>query len=268
MTRITAQSVWRDVERLRRANPLVVNVTNNVVTNTTANALLALGASPAMSHNAADVAELAALAQAVVVNPGTPAAPYIEAMHTAGRAANQVGAPVVLDPVAVFATATRRRIIESLLEDVRVAVIRGNASEIMTLAGEQAAGKGADSSHGADQAEEAARALARSLGCVVCVSGEVDLITDGERRVTVANGDAMMPKVTGLGCTASALVGAFVGVNEDRFEGCAHAMAVMGVAGELAAAKAAGPGTLQVYFYDALYNLAQADLESLLRAGG
>ncbi|MCM0755999.1 hydroxyethylthiazole kinase [Desulfovibrio aminophilus] len=250
--------VWTDVVRIRRANPLVLNVTNNVVTNITANALLALGASPAMSHAAEDAKELAWLAQAVVLNIGTPAADYVESMFAAGASAREKGIPVILDPVAAGATAYRRRLCRDLLENVRPSVIRGNASEIMALAGENAVSKGADSVHGSGEARSAARSLARAHSCVVCVSGAVDYVTDGKTTLAVSNGVELMTKVTGLGCTATALIGAFTAVNADRLTATAHAMAVMGLAGELAAQGASGPGTLEARFLDALYTLDEA----------
>lgn len=257
--------VWADVVRIRERNPLVLNVTNNVVTNSTANALLALGASPAMTHTAEDAAELAALAEALVLNIGTPAADYAESMFSAGAAAGRKGIPVVLDPVAVGATAYRRRLVGRLLDQVRVALIRGNASEILFLAGENAVTKGADSLHGSSEAVEAAKTLARSRACVVCVSGAVDYVTDGNAVLAAGNGSPLMTKVTGLGCTASALAGAFLAVNPDHLAAAAHAAAVMGLAGELAAEGAPGPGTLQLRFYDRLYALTEAEVASRLR---
>ncbi|HMM38423.1 MAG TPA: hydroxyethylthiazole kinase [Desulfovibrio sp.] len=257
--------VWTDVVRIRRANPLVLNVTNNVVTNITANALLALGASPAMSHAAEDAKELAWLAQAVVLNIGTPAADYVESMFAAGASAREKGIPVILDPVAAGATAYRRRLCRDLLENVRPSVIRGNASEIMALAGENAVSKGADSVHGSGEARSAARSLARAHSCVVCVSGAVDYVTDGKMTLAVSNGVELMTKVTGLGCTATALIGAFVAVNADRLTATAHAMAVMGLAGELAAQGAAGPGTLEARFLDALYTLDETTVAAGVR---
>ncbi|MFO7595891.1 MAG: hydroxyethylthiazole kinase, partial [Desulfocurvibacter africanus] len=204
-----ASTVWAHLCRVREKNPLVLNVTNNVVTNTTANALLALGASPAMTHAPDDAGELASLADAVVLNIGTPASSYIESMFKAGQAANAKGIPVVLDPVAAGATAYRREVVAELLKRVRLAAIRGNASEILYVAGEQGSSKGADSTNASEEALDAARSLAERLGAVVCVSGARDVITDGRSVLAVDNGHLMMTKVTGLGCTATALVGAF-----------------------------------------------------------
>ena len=247
------EAVWEDVRRIREINPLVLNVTNNVVTNITANALLALGASPAMSHAPEDAEELARYAGAVVLNMGTPAATYVESMIRAARAAGEI--PVVLDPVAAGATSYRRNTVCRVLDAAEMAVIRGNASEIMALAGMNAASKGVDSLHDTDEALGAARSLSLDRGCVVCVSGARDMVTNGETVYRIEGGHSMMPKVTGMGCIASALVGAFCAVNANYLEAAGHAMAVMGVAGELAAEGAPGPGTLQYRLYDMLYLL-------------
>ncbi len=261
-----ASTVWAHLCRVRERNPLVLNVTNNVVTNTTANALLALGASPAMTHAPDDAGELASLADAVVLNIGTPASSYIESMFKAGQAANAKGIPVVLDPVAAGATAYRREAVAELLKRVRLAAIRGNASEILYVAGEQGASKGADSTNASEEALDAARALAERLGAVVCVSGARDVITDGRSVLGVDNGHAMMTKVTGLGCTATALVGAFSAcAGGEPLAGVTAAMAVMGIAGEVAAQDAPGPGTLQVRFLDCLYAMGEELVRSRLR---
>ncbi|WP_027366405.1 hydroxyethylthiazole kinase [Desulfocurvibacter africanus] len=264
-------TVWAHLCRVREKNPLVLNVTNNVVTNTTANALLALGASPAMTHAPDDAGELASLADAVVLNIGTPASSYIESMFKAGQAANSKGIPVVLDPVAAGATAYRREVVAELLKRVRLAAIRGNASEILYVAGEQGSSKGADSTNASEEALDAARALAERLGAVVCVSGARDVITDGRSVLAVDNGHPMMTKVTGLGCTATALVGAFAacaGGADDmggRLAATTTAMAVMGLAGEVAAQDAPGPGTLQVRFLDSLYAMDEELIRSRLK---
>jgi len=260
-----ASAAFADLRRIRELGPLVVNITNNVVTNVTANALLALGASPAMTHSPADAASLAALASALVLNIGTPTESCAGSMLAAGAAANGAGVPVAFDPVAAGATPYRRSLAETLLAQVSMAVVRGNASEILHLAGETAASKGADSAHVSEEAAPAAMRLASRLGCVVRVSGAVDVITDGRQTVRLAGGHPLMTKVTGLGCTATALVGAFLAVSPDPLAATVQAMAVMGCAGAMAAEGAAGPGSLQVRFLDALYTMTEADLESRVR---
>ncbi|MYL81914.1 hydroxyethylthiazole kinase [Desulfovibrio aerotolerans] len=255
-----ASAVYADLCRIRQQAPLVVNITNNVVTNVTANALLALGASPAMTHHPVDAAELAGLARAVVLNMGTPGEENTASLLAAAAAAGGAGVPIAFDPVAVGATSRRREVAKRLLETVGLAAIRGNASEILYLAGSNAASRGVDSLHASREAAKAAMSLAQGLGCVVCVSGEIDVVTDGREVIELAGGHAMMTRVTGLGCTATALVGAFLAVNPDRLTATVHAMAVMAAAGALAAAGAAGPGSLAVRFLDLLYTLTEADI--------
>lgn len=259
--------VWEDVQRIRAQAPLVLNITNYVVMNTTANALLAIGASPVMAHAIDEAADMARIAQALVINIGTLSPPWVEAMFIAGRVARERGIGIVLDPVGCGATAYRTQTAQDLVREIRPAVIRGNASEIKALLHSGGNTKGVDSRDDPDAVAADAKALAHSAGCVVSVSGAVDLITDGERVARVANGHALMPRVTGMGCTASAITGAFVAVNADRFAAATHAMGVMGVTGEIAGAAAAGPGSFQVNFLDALHGLDAAQLAARLRLG-
>lgn len=233
--------------------------------NTTANALLALGASPVMAHAVEEVEEMVGFAGALVLNIGTLSAAWVDAMILAGRQANRKGIPVVVDPVGAGATSFRDQTMQRLLAEVRPAVIRGNASEIRALYYAEQGTKGVDSTHTSEQALDAARALAVAIQCVVCTSGETDVVVSPQGVIRVSNGHPMMPRVTGLGCTATALIGAFAAVDPSPFEATAHAMAVMGIAGEIAAAHSAGPGSLQVHFLDALYQLRAQDIESRLK---
>ena len=260
-----ASGIWRDVERIRADAPLVHNITNYVVMNTSANALLALGASPVMAHAIEEVRDMAGLASALVINIGTLSGPWIASMSAAIAAAKKRGIPIVLDPVGAGATPFRTETALRLLSEGPPAILRGNASEIRALHTTEGATKGVDSRHASEDALEAARSLSRFRGCVVCVSGAVDLIVHGDETIRVMNGHPMMPRVTGLGCTASALVGAFAAVNPSPFRAAAHAMAVMGIAGEMAAEGAPGPGTLQVRFLDALYTLSEKDIVDRLK---
>jgi hydroxyethylthiazole kinase len=233
--------------------------------NTTANALLALGASPVMAHAVEEAEEMAAMARAVVINIGTLSAPWVEAMIKAGRVARQRGIPLVLDPVGSGATRYRTETALHLIAATRPCIIRGNASEIRSLAGAGGGTKGVDSSHGTEESVDAARKLATRAECVVSMSGPVDVIVDTAREIRVGNGHAMMPRVTGLGCTASALTGAFAAVNSSVLEAAAHAMAVLGIAGEIAAERAEGPGSFQMLLLDALYRMDACEIERRLR---
>jgi hydroxyethylthiazole kinase len=257
--------IWSDIQRIRNQAPLVHNITNYVVMNTSANALLALGASPVMAHATEEMEAMVALASALVLNIGTLSTPWIKAMVKAGQAAKRRGIPIVLDPVGSGATPFRTATARDLLKRIAPTIIRGNASEIRSLRREGSGTKGVDSSHSPDDVQEDAAALAQATGCVVVVSGAVDLIVAGNRRARIANGHPMMTRVTGLGCTASALTGAFAAVNPDPFNAALHAMAVMGIAGEIAAGMASGPGTLQLHFLDTLYRLQERDIKERLR---
>jgi hydroxyethylthiazole kinase len=262
---LIVQEIWQDLCKLRAAAPLVHNITNYVVMNTTANALLALGASPVMAHAIDEVDELVAVAGALVLNIGTLSPPWIKAMVRAGQAAVRRGCPIVLDPVGVGATALRTATALRLLREAPPTIIRGNASEIRALCGENHGPKGVESRHAAAEALAAAQELSRAQGCVVSVSGEVDLIVEGDSVIRVANGHPMMPRVTGLGCTATAVTAAFAAVSPTPLRAAVHGMAIMGVAGELAGEQAAGPGSFQVAFLDALANVTPGDLEQRLR---
>jgi hydroxyethylthiazole kinase len=241
--------------RVRATSPLVQNITNYVVMNNTANALLAIGASPAMVHAPEEAGEFIAISGALVVNPGTLSKEFVAGMHVACEQARALGRPWVLDPVGVGATAYRNQTNADLLRHLP-AVVRCNASELLALASvAKTPTKGVDSTHGADEAVLPAIRFARGQGCVASVSGEVDVVTDGVRLVRIANGHALMPRVTGLGCTASALTGAFLAVEKDALVAASAALVVLGLAGELAAARSAGPGSLQMHLLDLLYTL-------------
>jgi hydroxyethylthiazole kinase len=251
----TIQSIDHDLNNIRGTTPLVHNITNFVVMNSTANALLAIGASPVMAHALEEVEEMTSISSALVINIGTLSQTWVESMELALATAHLNNIPVVFDPVGAGATTFRTKTCLRLLQHTNPAVIRGNASEIMALAGAQQKTKGVDSSAAETAAEDAANELAHTYNCVVCVSGAIDLITDGKSNILVHNGEPMMPKVTGLGCTASAVVGAFCAVNSNYLDATTNAMTVMGICGEIAAQQANGPGTLQLHFIDALHNI-------------
>jgi len=260
-----AKDIIRDLELVRVQSPLVHNITNYVAMNLTANALLAVGASPVMAHAVEEVEDMVAIASALVINIGTLSEPWIKAMSRAAMAAGRKGIPIIYDPVGVGATPFRTRTILALLEAARPAVIRGNASEIMASAGASSRTKGVDSAVAAASALDSARTLSQRHDCVVCVSGETDHIVSKSDLTMIKNGHALMPRVTGLGCTASALCGAFAAVNSDYFAATVSAMVVMGIAGEIAAEKSSGPGSMQVQFLDALFNLTGAEIEKRLK---
>lgn len=259
---------WSDLQQIRAQNPLVHNITNYVVMNSTANALLAVGASPVMAHALEEVEEMVGYARALVINIGTLSPPWVESMMRAAKAARRRQIPIVLDPVGSGATALRTRTVQRLLEEAPPTILRGNASEIRSLVVSESSTKGVDSTHAAGEALEAAQTLSRRHGCVVTVSGATDLIAFEGRVVRVHNGHPMMTAVTGLGCTASALIGAFAAVNPSPLLAAANAMAVLGIAAELAVLRSRGPGTLQLHLLDELYCLREEDVLARLRREG
>ena len=251
------EQIWKNIELMRAEAPLVHNITNDVVMNNTANALLAAGASPIMAHAVEEIDEMVALCRATVINIGTLDRFTVESMKAAIRRANEIHHPVILDPVGAGATSFRNKVLQDILSAGTPRYIRGNASEIMTMAGLSTTSKGVDSTESSLNSLEAARVLSRRVGCVVCVSGETDLVVLEDRVMYLHNGSPMMEKVTGLGCTATAILGAFAAVVEDEFMAAVSATAFMGICGEIAAGMSKGPGTLQLNLYDVMYNLTR-----------
>lgn len=263
---ITPETIFTDVQAIRKTSPLVHNITNYVVMNNTANALLALGASPVMAHAEPEVADMTGIAGALVINIGTLSDPWIAAMFLAAQAASDKHIPMVLDPVGAGATTYRTDTAKKLMRQFKPGIIRGNGSEIMALGRQNAVTRGVDSASAADLAVDTAKSLSREHGSVLCTTGETDYIIKNNDVIKIRGGHAMMPRITGLGCTASALCGAFAAVNPDLVEAAAHAMAVMGIAGKIAGKNASGPGSFQVLFLDALYQLSESDIQQHFKA--
>ncbi len=246
---------------VREHTPLVHNITNLVVMHTTANALLCAGASPVMAHAPEEVEEITGIASALVLNIGTLARDWIASMHLALAMANRRGIPVVIDPVGAGASRMRTDTALALLRESKNAVLRGNASEIMALTGKTGGTRGVDSTASMAAAEDSAGMLALRHACTVCVSGPVDLVTNGTESFTVTGGSPLMPLVTGMGCTATALVAAFAGVcgPKERTLATLSAMGVMSAAGGIAAARCQGPGSFLIAFLDVLHALSATD---------
>lgn len=251
-------SLRRDVAAIREQAPLVHNITNFVVMNNTANALLALGASPVMAHAEEEVEDMVRLSKALVVNVGTLSAEWVRGMERAMCAAHEAGVPIVYDPVGAGATPYRNEVNKRLLTMAPPTIIRGNGSEIMAVAagfelGASAQTKGVDSTAASDAAVAAASALSERLKAVVVVSGPTDYVVNGNEVLENHHGTPIMARVTGMGCTATAVCGAFAAVNGDPAAAALNAMALMGLCGERALANSNGPGSFQVAFLDALY---------------
>lgn len=257
--------VTSHLENLREKNPLVHNITNVVVTNFVANGLLALGASPVMAYAKEEVADMASIANSLVLNIGTLSTTEVEAMIIAGKSANTSGVPVVLDPVGAGATSFRTESVRRILAEVKVDILRGNSAEIANVIGENWLIKGVDASDGAGDIVNLAKKAANKHACVVVITGKDDVVTDGEETYIVENGHAMLTKVTGAGCLVSAVIGAFSTTAENKILTSVSALVYYGVAAELAAKKQAanGPGSFQIDLLNQLYQVSKSEIEGL-----
>ena len=253
------------IQQTRHKRPLVHCITNYVSANDCANLLLGCGASAIMADDPEEVAEVTTMCDGLVLNMGTPNPRKLEALLIAGKEANRLGHPVVLDPVGVGSSAMRQEAARKLLEQVRFAAIRGNATEIATLVRGTAAHRGVDADEQNDATEANARQLARKTGAVVIVTGDTDLVTDGTTLYRVHNGHPMMRTVTGAGCQLSALVGAYITANADRpLQAALAAVCAMGVCGEIAHRRLTpldGNASYRNYILDAICNLTPQALE-------
>jgi hydroxyethylthiazole kinase len=256
-----ARKAAENLGRLRDKKPLIHNITNYVVMNFTANALLACGASPVMAHAMEEVEEMVSFAGSLVLNIGTLTPDWVDSMLKAGRRANELDIPVILDPVGSGATTLRTESAKRLIRDLNIRVVRGNASEVLSLSQAGSRTKGVDAIHSVEEAAESATLLARELSTTLAITGPVDLVTDGERLYRVSNGHELMGYVTGTGCAATALMGAFLAVDPDPVEASATALAYFGLAGEKAATLAQAPGSFQIALLDALYTIDQETLK-------
>ena len=237
--------------KLRSTRPLVHNLTSATVANFTANALLALGAAPAMVEAVDEFEHFIPMAQALSVNLGSLTPSRWAAIKSATKIAKSCNTPWVLDPVGAGGIPTRVNFARLLFAQNPTA-IRGNTSEILALIGEPGGGRGVDTGSGSEHAVAAAETLARLTGAVVAVTGEIDYVTDGRQTIAVTGGHVMMTQVTGMGCAASAIVAACVGIETDRLRAVAAALSFVGRAGALAAMKSNGPGSFAVAYLDAL----------------
>ncbi len=257
--------IIRALEKLREKKPLVQNITNYVVMNTTANALLAIGASPVMAHAVDELEDMLKLADALVINIGTLDEHWIRSMEEAARLAASMGKPVVLDPVGAGATRLRTKTALRLLEVGKISVVRGNFGEINALLGSYGGTRGVDSAvYDKEKARELAEKASREFGVVVAVTGPVDYVSDSKETYAVENGHPMLGRVTGTGCIATALIGAFLAV-EDPLKATVSALTVFGVVAEKAFEEAPYPGSFHAKLYDWLYRVDSNILEKYAR---
>jgi hydroxyethylthiazole kinase len=260
-----AQETVEILREIRQRQPLIHHITNFVVMNSTANVTLAIGASPIMAHAHEEMEAVAAFAGALNLNIGTLTHEWIESMLVAGKAAGERGIPIVLDPVGSGATSFRTDAAKRIIAEVPVTVIRGNASEIMSLFSEEIRIRGVDSLETVDAVRDGAHRLARELKKIIAVTGAVDFVTNGEKAVEIHNGHPMFGRVTGTGCAATTAISCFCAASADQFTSTACALGYYGLAGEEAARVSQGPGSFQVALYDALYNLSEETMMAKLK---
>ncbi|MEA3345063.1 MAG: hydroxyethylthiazole kinase [Chloroflexota bacterium] len=261
-----AQEIAELLSELRRQKPLLHHITNFVVMNDTANVTLQIGALPVMAHAKEEVEEMVGLAGALVLNPGTLTPDWIEAMLLAGRRANELGVPVILDPVGAGATTLRTESNQRLLDELDITILRGNLGEVSVLAGLGGEVKGVESISAGAEAKQVAQTMARERGLTVAITGKRDIISDGQRTVGVDNGHEWLTTITGSGCSATTMVAAFAAVEPDPVLAATAGLACYGLAGELAAEIANGPASFKVALFDALYNLDPKQVRSEAKA--
>lgn len=251
----------RSLDAIRERKPLIHSITNYVVMNETANATLCIGALPIMSHAIEEVEEMVGIAGALVLNIGTLSPDWIDAMEAAGKRANELGIPVILDPVGAGATRLRTESSKRLLQNVRVSIVRGNAGEIAALAGIASEVRGVESISTSASTEEIARGFASVFGCTAAITGVVDVVSNGQMTAKISNGHPMLAKVVGTGCMSNVIVASFAAVDDDPFTAAIGGLSAFGIAGEMAARVSGDrPGTFHVEMYNALHALSAADI--------
>jgi len=242
------------INRLKQGRPLVLNITNHVTMDFIANGLLCVGASPVMSHAKQDIEDLIKLASVVVINIGTLDDAFLSLCEQTCRLANALNKPIIFDPVGAGASVYRTSASQRLIEQFEIAIIRGNASEIMALSGRSLTTKGVDSVSSSQSAMESAQELTNTRETTVVISGEMDLIVEADNVVSLTCGSPLMPLVTGTGCLLSAVVGAFHAIEPNRVAAATAAVLFYGVCGEIAARQTCKPGSYKTAFLDALYS--------------
>jgi hydroxyethylthiazole kinase len=253
------------LDRVRQQKPVVHHLTNWVTIYDCAQVVKTLGASPVMAHAREEAAEMAKIASALVLNIGTLTVDLVEAMKLAARSANQKGIPVVLDVCGAGATTLRDQKCLELLNEVKVDVIKGNASEVARVSGESVKTRGVDATEVGGDLVLLAEELADQRKATVVITGKVDIATDGRTTYLVKNGHPLMTHVVGTGCMATSVIGAFVAVESDLTLAAACALACYEIAAELAAEKATGPASFKVRLFDCLYNLDRETVDRMQR---
>lgn len=241
------------IDHIKEKNPLVLNITNHVTMDLVANGLLSIGASPIMSNAEQEIDALLQHTHSVVINLGTLNDAFMKLCKKTCDIANQLNKPIIFDPVGAGASQYRTKHCMSLLNDYNIAIIRGNASEIMALCGALPDTKGVDSSEDSNQAIESAHALSKKHNAAIVISGKIDIIIDQNEMKQHERGSPIMPSITGTGCLLSAVIAACHAVEKNRFLAAEIGTVFYGICGEIAEQKANGPGSFRTHFLDALH---------------
>lgn len=255
--------MYKLLSNVKTINPLVLHYTNEVTINDCANITLALGASPLMSYSYEEVEEIIPIANSVVINIGTMNSSHIDLFIKAGKTANKYNKPVILDPVGVFATKSRSKLVEELLNEVKFDVIKGNVSEIKYMGGFDVKGKGVDSFDEEDNIDNIIKKISKKLECIVVATGRVDVITDGEKIIKISNGTPKLKSITGTGCMSASLIGSYLGSCDDKLNSAAMGILTMAVCGELCDTDDIGIGSFKVKLMDNIYKLNEDKLKAL-----
>lgn len=250
------------LKAIKEKKPLVYNITNYVVTNISANALLSIGASPIMSFAKQEAKDLINISYALLINMGTPTKKIVETMLIAGKSANEKGIPVIFDPVGVGASQFRNDIANQILSETKVDIVKGNASEIANLAGIKIQTKGVDSDEDISYIPNITKDLAKKLNCVVCATGKTDIISDGNKTYICENGDIALTKITGSGCILGSIMGATASVCKDYLQAALTACLMLGISSEIAVSKTQLLGSFQVELFNALSSFKSQDFNS------
>ena len=264
----TSLDAYPILQRVRREAPVIHHLTNWVTIYDCAQIAKTLGASPVMAHAPEEAADLTRIASALVLNIGTLTVEFVEAMKTAAKCANRKGIPVILDVCGAGASALRDRKVSELLDRVKIQIIKGNASEIARVSGQNIRTKGVDAGEVGSDLAELALKLAKRRRATVAITGPEDIVADARGIYRVQNGHPLMARVVGTGCMAASVIGAFAAVEPDHRRAAAAALACYGLAGELAAKKARGPASFKSALFDCLYQLDRPTVEKRQRIEG
>ena len=255
--------IYNTLEKVRVSAPIVHHLTNWVTIYDCANITKVFGASPVMAHSPEEVEEMADIASSLVLNIGTLTSELVESMKKAAKKANEKGIPIVLDVCGAGATTLRNNKAAELINEVKINIIKGNASEVASVAGIDAQTKGVDSGEVKEDLKQIAQNLAKTKKCTVVITGKEDIVADSDTVYIVRNGDALMSKIVGTGCMAASVIGAFAAVESDLAKASVSALTCFEIAAEIAAKESNGAGTFKEKFFDAVGNLTRGQIEEM-----